>query len=801
MMLNKNLSAKRMNKAAVILTAMLLVTACSSPTEKADKFYREGVQKLEKGELAKARIEFQNAVQIKPKLVSAWYGLAQIAEKEADFPKLFGLLQKVVELDPKHLEAQIKYGRLLLVAGKLDRALETSNTALALSPDDLAAQSLKAAVLFKLNDVEAALSLANAVLAKDEKYVDALVILAMDKIAAGDSEKAIEYLDKGIAQNEKNLALQLMKIKALSNLKRDDNAIEIYKKLIVLYPESNELKLGLAELYYKLARTGDAEQELRNIVKLNPDNVQYVTNLLSFIQTTQGAEAAKKELQALVTNNPKNLEYKFLLVNFYKETKQTQLAEALLNDVVKAVPDSKDAIKAKAVLATIAMEAGDKTRAGDLVAQVLEKDKNNEQALIIKASMLMEQSDLENAIATLRIILRDAPNSSRALFLLAKSHELAGSTALAEEHYLRAFQTSKMSGEFGVPYAQFLLKRGQVSRAEKTVEDILGQTPNHVPTKRLLAQIKITQGDMVGAQKVADELRKFGNSDVSEQIMGVIFATKKNYAESISSFQRAYNAAPDDIQPLAGLVKTYLLAGKVKEASDFLDNVLKANPKNVNAKLLKSQLLVLSGDKEKAIEVYNQLVNEKSDNAEVYQQLANAHVHDNKLIEAEKVIKLGLTKVPTNFSLQLSQAAIYEMTNRYDAAISAYDAMLKQRPDAEVIVNNYASLLAERKNDKKSFEHAYTLAQRFKNSEIPQFKDTLAWSAYRVGKYDEALAQMKVATEKMPELAIFHYHLGHIYLAKQDKPNAKRAFEQVLKLTQKNNFEYYDEVSDLVGRL
>lgn len=791
---NQHLSVRC--KSVILALAFASIAACSSPSEKAEKFYQNGVKQLEKGEFARARVEFQNAVQIKAKLVPAWYGLAQVAEAEGDLPKLYGILNKVVELDPKHVEAKVKLGRLLLVGGKVDEALELSNAAIALSPKDPAAQSLKAATLLKLDDFKAAVELANSILATNPNYTEALVILAMERIAAGSPEKAIEYLDKGIAQNEKNIAVQLMKVQALKNLKKTDDVIAIYKKLIEFYPDSNELKMGLASIYFEAGKVDATEAMLRTIVKLNPNDIKFSANLVSFLYSTKGVESAKKELEAQVSGNPKNFDLKFSLVNFYNETNQKKLAESMLNDIAQNEADNANGSRAKAMLATIALEKRDRKQVRKLVEEVLSTDKNNEQALLLKAGMLLEDNKTDDAISALRIVTREAPNSSRALLMLAKAHEMAGAAALADEHYLKAFQSSKFSSQFGIPYAQYLAKQNQLPRAEKVIEDILAGNPSDTATLQLLAQFKLSQGDLIGAQKVADDIRKLGNDkNLSEKIMGVVFAAKKDYASSISSFKRVYEASPNDMQPIASLVRAYLLAGKTKEANQFLESVLKANPKNTNARLLKSQLLVDSGDKAKAAESFNQLISEVPENIDAYQQLALMHARDNQLIEAEKVIKMGLAKVPNSFALQLTLAGLYESSGRYDDAISLYETMLKQQPDAEVAINNYASLLTDRKSDKPSLEKAYAMAQRFKNSEIPQFKDTLAWAAYRLGKYDESLDLMKSASNKMPGAAIFHYHLGKIYLAKHDKLNAKKAYEQVVKLSLNNKFEFSDEVN------
>ncbi|VVN99465.1 tetratricopeptide repeat protein [Pseudomonas fluorescens] len=49
-------------------------------------------------------------------------------EQLGDWKKQFGLLNKVVDHDPQHLEVQVKLGRMPLAAGRLDQALAPSDT-------------------------------------------------------------------------------------------------------------------------------------------------------------------------------------------------------------------------------------------------------------------------------------------------------------------------------------------------------------------------------------------------------------------------------------------------------------------------------------------------------------------------------------------------------------------------------------------------------------------------------------------------------------------------------------------------
>ena len=789
-------------RAALIAVCVAGLTACSSPTDKANKYYEKGMALMKDGDLVKARIELQNALQIKQDLPAAWYALALIAEREGDWQKFFGLLNKVVDYDPKHLDAQIKLGRLLLAAGKLDKALAASDATMALAKDSADVLALRAGVLYKLDDKAGAVAQANAALAKSPDNVDALVVLATERLAASDAAKAIEYLDRGLKVNEKNIALQLIKVQAYESIAKLDSAEEIFRKLVVFYPQTRALRHILAQFYLSHDRKDAAEAEYRAIAAENPTDAAAQLDVVRFVNTVKGPKAAKQELEALVARNPANVELKFALAGLYQSQNDLKASEAAFKSIIEKAGDTPDGIKAKGLLAAALLGRGDKPGAQTLVAEVLAKDQRNEQGLLLKASVAIDDRQLDQAIADLRTILRDVPNSARALLLLGKSHELAGSPELAQEHYLKAFNAGNHAVPFGMAYGEFLLKRGQAPRAAEVAEETLRTTPGYVPAMKLLAQARINQGNWIAAQAVADDLRKMeAQGQAADQIRGAVFAGKKNYAESIAAFKRAYDAAPLEIQPMIALVRTYLLAGKNNEAMAFLNSVIQASPGNANARLMLGQLQAIKGDRAAAAQTFQAVVSQQPKDPSGYINLANLHMQAGRRDEAGKAVEQGLAAVPGEFSLRLTQAAIYELSGRYDEAIKLYEQLLKERPNADVIANNLASLLSDHRTDKASLSRANELAQRFKRSDIPQFKDTLGWTSYKLGKADEAVQLIEDASKKMPDLAVFRYHLGMSYLAINKKDAARKELEKALVLGEGKGFLEEEQVKQALKGL
>ena len=795
-------NTKKLSLMLVLVFSILGLSACSSPEEKAQTYYENGMELLENNELGKATIQFRNALQLDKTMTKAIWGLVLVSEKQRKPQQTFNLLNSLLANDPEHVAGLVKIGRLYLVAGAVDKALEKSDAALAIAPDDLSVLAFRASVLFKLDDSEGAVKIAKQVIAKDPGYVDALIVLAIERLAAKDAQKAIEYLDQGLEKNQKNVVLQLIKVQALDSLAKLDLAEDVFKRLISFYPDISAFNYALAQFYFKHDRKDDAEAEFRKVVVNKPDDLNAKVKLIQLLNYLKGKDAAQSQLIDFVNQQPDNYDLKFALIQFYIGNKQLGDANKVIASIISTATDTETIVKAMGVKAGLLLAKGDKPAAENVAKAILEKDPTNETALVIKSSINIDRQQFEQAISDLRVVLRDAPNSSRALFYLARAHLLSGSPELADEQFFKAFKTSRYNAGYGLSYAQFLLKRNQPKRAEKVLLNVLSASPKNAQVLRTLAQIRLNLGDWIGAQQIADKIKQLGDkNDTVAQIQSAILVGKKDYDQSISLLKKTYQATPDNIQPVVALVRTYLIAGKPDEAGNFLDAVINASPKNINARILRGQVYVSLGQFDKAINSYEQAINIAPDNVAAHYNLAATYIRTKQFDKADRALDDGLKIVPDNFLLRLTRAGILEQQGKIDEAISLYESLLKDRPNADIVANNLSSLLTDYRNDKESHDRAYALSQRFKRTEIPQFKDTFGWASYRVGKYSDANALLEDAAEKLPQLPVVQYHLGMNYLAKDNKQQARDALEKALELAGDRPFEQADEIRAALEKL
>ncbi|TGD73958.1 tetratricopeptide repeat protein [Mangrovimicrobium sediminis] len=761
------------------LTLCLLLAACSSPQEKAREFLQRAQQLAAAGNLVEAKLEYRNALQLDQGLAAAWYGLAQIARGESNWPETFAYLEKAIAADPAYLEAHIDKTRILVSAEQWEPALQASATAQQLAPEDPRVLALRAAIMYSLGDRELAVELARGALGFDPGNVDAHVVLATERLNDGDPQAALAQLEQGRRHTPDSVALQLITVEVLDRLDRADDAEQVLRELIAQHPESSAFQLILARFYLNQFRDDDAERIFRDIVSAAPTSLKARVDLVQFIRSTRGDAAALAELRQMIDADPATGELRFLLARLQYSAGDHEGATRTLRGIAADAGSKDERLRAKGLLAIALVEGGEPGAGQALVEEVLAEDPRNEQALIILASRQIDQRKLSEAISNLRTILKDSPDSARAMLLLGRAHEMAGAKDLAEDRYVEAFRAGKQSPEFGLPLAQFLSRTQQPQRAEQVLEEILLTHPAHLDTLVMLARARLASGDLAGAQGIAQQIRTLEGAEAqSNQIEGALYAARQDFEQSINAFKRAYATSPSPQRPMLSLVRTYLSAGRPDQAHEFLDSVLAASENNVAARLLKGQLYFSQGEDAAASEQFERVLAGDAGNVPAHQFLARVYQRNGDPAKALATLDQGLQRNPGNFSLRLTQAGILEEQRDYDAAIGVYEQLLAEQPAADVVANNLASLLAEHRDDPQSLARAHEIAQRFRNTTIPHFRDTLAWTYFRLGEAGSARAPLEQAVRDIPGKPLFRYHLARVYLALGETAAAQRELEQ-----------------------
>jgi tetratricopeptide (TPR) repeat protein len=765
------------------LLAALSLLGCSSSQERAQSYYEHGTKLLAEHDNARAALEFKNAIRLNKQLLSAWQGLAEVDEATQNWGELTAVLRTVVDLDPQNVAAKKKLAKLLLRAGSLDEALNLVNQTNEMEGKDADVSALRSIILFKLKDSEGAKREAEAALAIDPKQPGAMVVLSADRLARGDARGALEILNSKAAADSNDLGIQLFKLKILEQTQDLQQAEALLRRLVELYPDEPEFRKQLVKLYVFQHRPEDAEREERAIVAAHPDDSQAELELVQLLGVLKGLAAARQELVDRIKAGKDIFPYQMALaeLDFSQGhfTDSFQLLESIIND--QSSPDH--VLTAQVKLAAMQLSRKQTDAAEKLVSDILRKDNRNTDGLSMRASIRMDRGELEPAINDLRQALNDQPRSVPLMLLLAVAYERSGSIELAEKQFSDATKTSNFDANTGLAYVAFLQRRGSAARAEEVLSQLAARWPQSEQILTMLAQAKLGRRDWTGAQELAEAIRRIGNNrdnGIADQILGAALNGRDKYEESIAVLQNAYAAAPAAGPPMLALVQVYMRAKQPQKAVAFLQNVLKANPTNGQAHALLGVVELAQNAPNEALKSFKEAIRVQPQDPVGYRALANFYLAQKNVDEAVQVLRGGLQQQPDSTILHLALAGAYEQKDDFEAAISEYQSILAKEPGSLVVLNNLASLLADHRTDKESFERAKSLAASLRKSPIPQFKDTLGWVDYRQGDYKNAIPLLEEAAGGLPSGALVRYHLGMSYLAIGEPTKAAEQFKQAL---------------------
>lgn len=139
-------------------------------------------------------------------------------------------------------------------------------------------------------------------------------------------------------------------------------------------------------------------------------------------------------------------------------------------------------------------------------------------------------------------------------------------------------------------------------------------------------------------------------------------------------------------------------------------------------------------------------------------------------------------------TVQVNRAGYYQvlgtlafLSNRRDEYARWFEKSLALDPQNHIALNDYAYALAD---DGRELEKALRMIRRALaiKSDVGAYHDTHGWVLYKLGRYEEALKELRIAVQTAPETAELRYHLAAVYAKLGRKDDALVELEKALAL-------------------
>jgi tetratricopeptide (TPR) repeat protein len=207
---------------------------------------------------------------------------------------------------------------------------------------------------------------------------------------------------------------------------------------------------------------------------------------------------------------------------------------------------------------------------------------------------------------------------------------------------------------------------------------------------------------------------------------------------------RAASNRPEGLMARGQLARTYVADGNLQEADRLIAEVLKENPNDNQALLLRAQLALARGRGNDAIADLRRLLKERPDSAQIVTLLAKAHLLNDEAQLARGVLDDAVARYPHHAELRLAMIEFLIGTRDLSAALKEIDAALSIHPKNAALLQRRVRILADKRD----------------------------WRAA-----EDAAVEMKRAA---PDQAQGHYQLGLLYQQQKRYHEAAREFEAAL---------------------
>jgi tetratricopeptide (TPR) repeat protein len=784
-----------------LLLPALILAGCGGAQARKARHLEKGEAFYAAHNFEKARIEFRNALQIAPNDSDARYRNGLVDEKLGNPREAAQFYQGAIDSNADNIEARAALGRLYLLSGIPDRALETIKPSLTQHPDDGRLLTVRAAARAQLKDLDGALQDGERAVQLAPDSEDAVAVLAGVYKSRGDNDKARVLLENAVKRFSNTADLRLILAQLYLSLDQGPKAEQMLLDLVRLNPTDKGHRVRLAQFYSRLDRPDEAEHVLRGAVTALPEDRDLKMTLIQFLAARRGRDVAEKELGRMIEANKDDYDLQLLQAEFYAQNKDYDKAEAVLARAITSAKLTPPGIMARDRLALLEVETNKVSDAEKLLAEVLDKNPRDNDALILRGNLALAQKDPKSAINDLRSVLRDQPNAIGVMRSLARAHLANGEPALAEETMRKAVDADPKDRGARLDLANLLVQLGKAEQAKPVIDELVKQHPDDAGALAAQFSVDAAARDLTDAKTAADALvAAHPKTALGYYEQGKIADSQGRPEDALKLYSTALDLEPDSTTSLEAVVTNLVRAKRSPEALQRLDAASTRYPQLPFALNMKGAVLMGQHDATNAKAAFKSAIERQPTWWPPYSALAGVQNElDHDPAAAAATLREGIAKSTDTLPLQTGLANLLVSQGKVDDAVKVYEDALAKNPQADVAANNLAMLLISYRKDRQSLERAKTLTARFANSPNPDFLDTYGWVLYKRGESEAAVATLQTVLTKIPESPTSLYHLG-MAQASAGQPDAARD-SLARSLRSGKNFTGMDEAKATLDKL
>ncbi len=581
--------------------------------------------------------------------------------------------------------------------------------------------------------------------------------------------------------------------------------------------------LEKGKVYYAEQNFEKARVELKNVLQIDPKTAEPYWLLGQMAEKENNYRDAFGQYLKVVEFAPEHLDAHARLGSFYVLAKDLEKAD---EHIQKALAKDPKHVGGRTAQAMLLAAKDDEAGAIQLLGEVLKDKPDHAEASSALAGIHVKQKNTDAAIAALRAGIAADPKEVELRVRLVQMQAVLKKPEEARKVWGEVIALEPDNLSYRVGLAAYLSQLKEFDAAEKVLREAIAQKPEDAQRYLMLAQFfasreqadkGIAEIKQAIGRRPDDYDLKFGLARLHEQ--------QKQDAEAEAIYRAAIEAEKTEPQGLRArdlLAALLLRKDKRDEAAALVDVVLKENPQDNAALLLRARMAMEKRDAATAITALRSLLKDQPDSAELLGLLAEAHTLNGEPQLAREALQRAAQANRKNPDARLRYAQHLSAAKDYTAARDEVEGILKDAPEhigalallGEIQVNQgdakagetsfqkikslspndaagYLGLgrlyQTQRKFDQALLEYE-TAYRKSTGKDIPL--GLIAATHMAAGHPERAVARLEQANQELPDRAFIHELLAEAYQAQKRFADAARELDTVLKLAPKWNMTY-----------
>lgn len=630
-----------------LVTLTFGLSACfKSAEERAADHYENGMQLVEAGDLPRAIVEFRNTIKFDENNIDAYRQMARAHYALGMMPDAYAGFLRLVEQSPDDLEGRITLSTIAFEKQSWEEFDRHSSYLGQIETDDPAAAAVAIGAAYRQASLE-----------NDRPRQDAIITQA-------------ESLAETLPDNH---ILQRIRVDAYIARGTFEAAIEVLDRNIATEPENVALYYTKLQLLGRLNKETQIETTLRQMLGIFPENQTIKETFLAFLLARDRTQEAEDYMESyLATATPENLNGAFLsLITFLRDTK------------------------------------GDEAALARVDAGLSGSQAENQMWQVLRASLIFEMGNPEDAIAAIGAVLDTKP------------------VTLPLGDYLNVRTT----------LARMLLLTGDQQAGRAIVEDVLTQDPG-LPNALKLRATWLIQDDETSA--------------------------------AINDLRRALESAPEDADAMVLMANAYQRAGNRDLEQDFLARAAEASNSAPRYALLSARALLEDGKPLQAENVLIASLRMVPNQIELLTTLGQIYLQLDDMARTEQVAR-ALANIGSDAARATAQSLQAELIVRRLGVDDALKFLEQQTSESGDEITAALTMIEARLKTGRNEDALRTAQQAVAaNPDDPRLRNALSLSYASVGNLDAAETELRDLLDRFPDATELYLRLARISAAKGD---------------------------------